>query len=63
VTPSQYQSIKRRLDAFAEMMLDQRAHLLYYRTIHQQDRVDRGNRLPDWDWPPKQRTPRRKRTD
>jgi len=55
MTPEQYQRVKQHVMAFAEMVLTERARLLFYRHLHAQDRNDRGNHLPMWDWPHERR--------
>jgi len=62
MTPQQLSAIKARVLALADHWLDERARLLYWRKVHEQDRIDRGNHLPSWDWPPRERRARAKWT-
>jgi len=55
MTPEQRQRVRAAIDWLAEQLLREKAHLLYYRVIHAQDRIDRGNHLPAWDWPHERR--------
>lgn len=51
MTDEQRQRVRHRILLLAENMLTERARLLCCRAFHEQDRVDRGNHLPAWDWP------------
>jgi hypothetical protein len=61
MSPEQYRDMKAAVEWLADQLYREKAHLLYYRVIHAQDRIDRGNRLPAWDWP-HERRPRQKWT-
>ncbi len=56
--PEQFDQIKAKLMDFAELMYEQRARLLYYRALHEQDRIDRGHHLTTDEWPPRERRKR-----
>ena len=46
MTPEQFSRLKTRVEAFAAMVYQERARLLFHRAVHAQDRIDRGNKLP-----------------